>query len=651
MSKYRTIDPAAEEMLEHTEGMGISTQFDRYLAQQPQCKFGLTGVCCKICIQGPCRVIPTKKGADKGICGARDYTIVSRNTARLIAGGASAHSDHGREIAHTLLATAEGKAPDYRIRDSVKLHNVAKKVGIEIEGRRDVDIAKDVALLALEDFGKHSAEPCTWLKTNIDEERLTKFKKTRITNTAIDRSVVQLLHQTHMGTDADPVNIIFGGLQAGLADFTGMSLATDISDILFGTPEPVITAANLGTLKKDMVNIAVHGHNPVLSEMIVKAVDDLQDEAKKAGASGINVVGICCTGNEVLMREGVPMAANFGSQELAIMTGVLDAMIMDVQCIAPGVQEVCTCYHTLMISTMPISKIPGAAHVEFDPHNALESAYTIVRMAIEQFGKRRADLIHIPDFKKEVIGGFSLESLLELFGKKNPENPIRFLTDAIKNGEIKGVCAFAGCNNQKITHDESIIKIAKELAKNDVFLVSTGCSAGAFSKLGFMSPEGVDEYAGPGLKKLIKQLEDASGLKLPLVFHMGSCVDNSRVQQLWHTMAQDMGISVPQLPFVATAAEAMSEKAISIGSWVVAMGIPCHVGVLPPIDGSPLVYDLVTQVARDVFGGYFIFETDPEKASKQLLARLENRAWKLRVYEKISTGFEYRPSEVKFYEG
>lgn len=636
MSEFRTIDPAALEILEHTADMGISTQFDRYKAQQPQCKFGLTGVCCKICIQGPCRVIPTKKGADKGICGARDYTIVARNVARYIAGGASAHSDHGREIAHTLLATAEGKAPNYRIKDSEKLHSVAQKIGVEVDGRRDVDIAKDVALAALDEFGRYTDQNCTWLETNIDDERKKKFKQTRISPTAIDRSVVQLLHQTHVGTDADPVNIIFGGLQAALADFTGMSLATDLSDILFGTPEPVKTAANLGVLKKEKVNIAVHGHNPVLSEMIVQAVDELQDEAKAVGADGINLVGICCTGNEVLMRQGVPTATNFGSQELAIMTGVLDAMVMDVQCIAPGVQEVCNCYHTLMISTIKFSKIPGAAHVEFDPHNALETAYKIVRMAIERFGKRKENLIHIPQFKKDVIGGFSFESMMELLSKANSQNPISVLTDAIQSGEIKGVCAFAGCNNQKTVHDASILHIAQELAKNDVFLVSTGCSAGAFAKSGLLSPEGVEKYAGPGLKALIKRLEDSSGTKLPLVFHMGSCVDNSRVQNLWHEMAKEMKVSIPQLPFVATAAEAMSEKAISIGSWVVAMGIPCHVGVLPPVEGSPLVYDLVTEVARDVFGGYFIFEKDEKKAAQMLLDRLEKRAWRLGVHKKVA---------------
>lgn len=652
MSEFRTIDPAAQEMLQHNEeNMAISTQFDRYLAQQPQCKFGLTGVCCKICLQGPCRIIPTKKGADKGICGARDYTVVARNLVRYIAGGASAHSDHGREIAHTLLMTAEGKAPSYRIKDSEKLHAVAKKVGVEVEGRNDVDIAKDVAIMALEDFGSHHNEVATWLKVNIDEERQQLFDRTRINTPAIDRSVVQLLHQTHMGTDADPVNVIFGGLQAGLADFTGMSLATDLSDILFGTPEPVTTAANLATLKKEKVNIAVHGHNPLLSEMVVEAAKELVDEAKAVGAEGINLVGICCTGNEVLMRQGVPTATNFGTQELAIMTGVLDAMVMDVQCIAPSVVEVCNCYHTAMISTIKFSKIPGSMHIEFDPRTAKEAAKQIVRVAIDQYGKRKEELIHIPDFKKDVIGGFSFESMMDLFGKMNPDAPIKVLTDAIKSGQIKGVAAFAGCNNQKKPHNASIVHIAKELAKKDVFLVSTGCSAGAFATLGMLSSEAVDEMAGPGLQKLIHDLEAKAGIKLPLVFHMGSCVDNSRIQQLWHTMADDMGCSVPQLPFVASAAEAMSEKAVSIGSWVVSMGIPCHVGVMPPVQGSPLVYDVVTQIARDVFGGYFILEEDPQIAADQMFARLQKRQWLLEMRQKAKEVYGAEGMNKNLYEG
>ncbi|MCR4434784.1 MAG: anaerobic carbon-monoxide dehydrogenase catalytic subunit [Clostridiales bacterium] len=647
----RTIDPAAIEMLGVAEAAQISTAWDRYKAQQPQCKFGLTGVCCRICIQGPCRIIPNKPGQDKGICGADIFTIVARNIVRYMAGGASAHSDHGREIAHTLLSVAEGHAPDYKITDPVKLVRVAKRIGIETEGRDMKEVAKDVAIKALMDFGKYDSNPCTWLETTIDDERKAKFKHTTIAPTAIDRAVVQLLHQTHVGTDADPVNIIFGGLRAALADYTGMHLATDLTDVLFGTPKPVITEANLGVLDPEKVNIAVHGHNPLLSQMIVFAARELEEEAKAVGAKGINLVGICCTGNEVLMREGVPTATNFGSQELAIMTGVLDTMIMDVQCIAPAVKDVCNCFHTELISTSHIAKVPGSHHIAFNEATAMEDARKIIRYSIETYKKRKPELVRIPKYKKQVVGGFSFETLMELFAKVNPDSPISVLTDAILAGEIKGVCGFAGCNNQKTVHDNAHITIAKELAKKDVFMVTTGCAAGAFAKAGLLSSEGVEAYAGPGLKKFIKRLEEKCGLNagLPLIFHMGSCVDNSRIADLWTAMAQNLNITVPQLPFVASAPEAMSEKAISIGSWVISMGIPCHVGVMPPLDGSELVYGIATEIARDVFGGYFMFETDPEKAAQKLIDRLEKRAWKLRVHRE--TAEKYNSELAKIYEG
>lgn len=652
LNDRRTIDPAAAEMLELAVASKVETAWDRYKAQQPQCKFGNTGVCCKICIQGPCRIIPTKPGQDKGICGATAFTIVARNLVRYMAGGASAHSDHGREIAYTLLHAAEGKAPDYKVTDKEKLKVVAKRIGVAVEGREINEIAKDVAIKALEDFGKYDHEPCTWLDTTINEERKAKFKHTGIAPTAIDRSIAQLLHQTHVGTDADPVNIIFGGLRAALADYTGMHLATDLTDILFGTPKPVVTESNLGVLEPSKINIAVHGHNPLLSQMVVYAAREMAAEAEEAGSKGINLVGICCTGNEVLMREGVPSVTNFGSQELAIMTGCLDAMVVDVQCIMPAVKHLCDCYGTELITTSNISKMPGSNHFDFNEATAMEDAKKVIQLAIESYKKNRASKdIKIPPYKSQVVGGFSMEALMDLFAKVNPENPISVLTDAIEAGEIKGVCAFAGCNNQKVVHDQATIEIAKHLAKNDVFMVTTGCTAGAFAKAGFLSSVAVDAFAGEGLKKFIKRLEEKAGLNagLPLVYHMGSCVDNTRIADLWTAMAKNMNIEIPQLPFVASAPEAMSEKAIAIGSWVISMGIPCHVGVMPPIEGSELVYQVATKIARDVFGGYFIFETDYQKAAEILLDRLEKRAWKLKVHRQ--TAEKYSGTMSKVYEG
>ncbi|AVX31260.1 MULTISPECIES: anaerobic carbon-monoxide dehydrogenase catalytic subunit [unclassified Carboxydocella] len=635
----KSIDPGVLQMLSRASELNIFTAFDRAKAQSPQCGFGSNGICCRICIQGPCRIMPKKQGGNKGICGATDYTIVARNLVRAVAGGASAHSDHGRHIAMALLHVAEGKTKDYEIKDINKLKKIAARIGIETEGKTPEQLAKEVALAALEDYQRLSGfGEATWVKTTVTEGRVKKLRETKTMPAGINSAIVELLSQTHMGMDADPVSIIFGGLKAAMGDYTGMHISTDLSDVIFGTPVPTVTEANLGVIKENKVNIAVHGHNPLLSELIVRAAKEMEAEAKAAGAEGINCVGICCTGNEVLMRQGVPIATSFGSQELAIMTGALDAMVVDVQCIMPGLQAVCECFHTKLITTSDIAKIPGAYHVYFNEEDAMENARKVIRLAIENYKERDGQKVYIPQIKNKVVGGWSLEALLEIFAAINPERPISVLTDAILNGEIKGVALFAGCNNLKGVQDEKHIGVIKKMVANDVFVVATGCSAQAFAKHGLLNGEAVEEFAGPGLKAFLNRLNEANAgkisEKLPLVFHMGSCVDNSRASDLLMLMADELGVDTPRVPWVASAPEAMSEKAIAIGSWCVTLGMPVHVGTLVPVEGSKLVYGVVTNIAEDVFGGYLILEQDYEKAAEKMLNKLEERAWRLRIRKK-----------------
>lgn len=642
----RSVDPAALEMLARTKEANIITAYDRFAAQQPQCGFGYQGICCRICFAGPCRVKAEEGPGSKGICGATAYTIVARNIVRMMAGGCSAHSDHGREIANVFQHMAEGTAGDYQITDAAKLRRVAKKVGIAVEGRSEMDIARDVAAAALRDFGRPGDEPCTWLVNSITPGRRLKFEDCDIMPTAIDRAVVEVMHRTHVGVDADPVNIIFGGLKCALADLNGEAISTDLSDILFGTPKPVVSEANLGVLDPDKVNVIVHGHNPLLSQMVVQAARDMEAEARAAGAKGIQIAGICCTGNEVLMRAGVPIATNYIAQELAIATGAVDVMVVDVQCIMPAVRTVAECFHTKIVTTMPIAKIPGSYHFAFDEERALDSAKGVIRLAIDAFKERKecGRPVHVPEIKNKLVAGFSLEALYDLFASINPDNPVKVLTDAIESGEIAGVCLMAGCNNLEAVHDNSHLTIARELARNNVFLVGTGCAAQALAKAGLLTGEAVDQYAGDGLKAFIRRLEEANKDKLqerlPLLFHMGSCVDNSRAASLWTDMANCLGVDTPKVPFVATAPEGMSEKAVAIGSWVIASGIPCHVGAMPPLEGSELVYQVATQIASDVYGGYFILETAPETAARKLLQALEYRTWKLGVHKKVAEKFE-----------
>ncbi len=618
--------PAVQEMLRLAEKMGVETAWCRYEAQLPQCGFGELGTCCRNCMQGPCRIDPFGEGPQKGVCGADADTIVARNLARAIAGGAAAHSGHAKHLAHTLLAWAEGKAPDYPVKDEAKLKAVATRLGIPTEGKDIQKLAKEVAEAALLEFSEKTT-PLAWVATTLTRGRVEKAVQYNVVPTGIDSAISEIMHRTSYGVDADPVNILLGGVKCALADFAGCHMATDLSDILFGTPKPVVSIANMGALKPDAVNVALHGHNPVLSDVIVQVAREMEAEAKAAGASGINLVGICCTGNEVLMRHGIPPITHSVSQEMAILTGALDAMVVDYQCVMPSLANVAECFHTKLITTMSIAKIPGATHIEFKEEEAREKAKEILRLAIEAFKKRDPAKVRIPNYTHKAYAGFSTEAIIEALAQVNKEDPLKPLIDNIVAGNILGVCLFAGCNNVKVPQDSAFLTIAKELARNNVLLLATGCGAGAFARHGLLTPEATEEYAGNGLKAVLTAVGKAAGLggPLPLVLHMGSCVDNSRPADVAVAVANKLGVDIDKLPVVASAPEATTEKAISIGTWAVTAGLPTHVGVVPPVLGSPVVSRILTQDVKNIFGGYFIVETDPKAAAEKLLEAIRER--------------------------
>jgi len=618
--------PAVQEMLRQAEKLDIETAWCRYEAQLPQCGFGELGTCCRNCMQGPCRIDPFGEGPQKGVCGATADTIVARNLARAIAGGAAAHSGHAKHLAHTLLLWAEGKAPDYTVKDEAKLKAIASRLGIPVEGKDIPEIAKEVAEKALEDFSEKET-PVAWLVTNVTKGRVEKALQYGVVPTGIDSTISEVMHQTSYGVDADPLNILLGGVKCALVDFAGCHMATDLSDVLFGTPKPLVTVANMGALKPEAVNIALHGHNPVLSDIIVQVAKEMEEEAKAAGASGINLVGICCTGNEVLMRHGIPPVTHSVSQEMVILTGALDAMVVDYQCVMPSLATVAECFHTKLITTIPIAKITGATHIEFREEAARETARQIIRAGIEAFKKRDPAKVRIPNYTHKAFAGFSTEAIIWALSQVNKEDPLKPLIDNIVAGNILGVCLFAGCNNVKVPQDSGFLTIAKELARNNVLLLATGCGAGAFARHGLLTPEATEEYAGDGLKAVLTAVGKAAGLEgpLPLVLHMGSCVDNSRAADVAVAVANKLGVDIDKLPVVASAPEATAEKAIAIGTWAVTAGLPTHVGVVPPVLGSPFVAKVLTQDVKDIFGGYFIVETDPKKAAEKLLDAIRER--------------------------
>ena len=602
----------AQHMIQRARDAGIETVWDRLAAQQPQCGYCSLGVSCRNCAMGPCRIDPFGEGPQKGVCGADADVIVARNLGRTIAAGSSSHSDHGRDILEVFAAMASGDTTGYEVRDEAKLRRLATELGVAPDGKPTSQVASAIADVLLDDFG--SRKSALAFLDRVPKARREKWQELSITPRGIDRENVEMLHRTHMGVDNDYVNLLLHALRTSLSDgWGGSMIATELSDVMFGTPKPVMSTMNLGTLRKDQVNIAMHGHNPLLSDVIVAAAQDpeLIELAKSYGATGINVVGICCTGNEILMRRGVPMAGNYLMQELVLITGALEAMVVDYQCIMPSLVDIAKCFHTKIISTSDKAKFTGATHVSFDPHHGAEVAKQIVRMAVEAYPLRNQERVDIPVEPVRMMSGFSVEAILgALGGTPKP------LVDAIAAGTIRGAVAVVGCTNPKLPMDREHVELTRRLIENDILVLVTGCSTVANGKAGLMLPESAAK-AGPGLRSVCE------ALGIPPVLHMGSCVDNSRVLQLAGALADYLGVDIDKLPLAGAAPEWYSEKAVAIGAYVVASGITTVLGVQPPIFGSPNVVKLLAGGLDNVVGAKFAVEPDPAKAALLIRKHIE----------------------------
>ena len=615
------MEEATASLLETGAKVGADSWQQRVKNQTPHCGFGEAGTCCRICSMGPCRI--TKK-APRGICGCDVHGIVARNYLRFTAGGSATHSDHGRSIAHTLyLAKPDGA---YQVKDPEKLKRIAKEWDIETENKDIYDLAHEVALTGLMEYGKPFGTQRFTKRAPEHTQEL--WDKAGITPRAIDREVSQSMHMTHMGCSSLPEALIRQSLRAGLSDgWGGSMMGTELSDVLFGTPKPVDTEANIGVMEKDMVNIVVHGHDPSLSEMVVFYAQDPEmiALAKSYGAKGINVCGVCCTANEVAMRHGIPMAGNFLQQENVVLTGACEAIVVDVQCIFPALGPLSKCFHTKFVTTSHIARMPDSEYIEFHEETAAENAKAIVKMAVENYKNRNQDLVNIPQLKSKARVGYSVEAIKKcLDGVTNSHvdelGTLKPLADVVKAGVLRGAVAMVGCNNPKVRPDTAHIELMKKLLKNDIIVVVSGCSAQAAAKAGLMDPEAKD-YCGEGLKRVCELVG------IPPVLHMGSCVDISRMMILASDLAKDWGCNISQIPLCGCAPEWMSEKAVSIGNYVVSTGIDTFLGVDPYSKGSEEVTELLqgeTGIKQWVEANYTV-ELDIEKMGDMMIERIEQK--------------------------
>jgi carbon-monoxide dehydrogenase catalytic subunit len=620
-------DKASRKMVKRAADEGIEIVWDRFEAMQPQCGFGSLGICCRICSMGPCRIDPFGDGPQVGVCGANADTIAARNIARMIAGGAAAHSDHGRDIAHTLLMAAENPASDYKIKDVDKLKETAAVYGIKCDGRETRDIAADLARACLNEFGQQ--EGAVRMTTRAPKPRQDIWHKLGIMPRSIDREVVEIMHRTTMGVDADYKNIIKQGMRTALADgWGGSMIATELSDIVFGRPHPLRSRANLGVLKKDYVNVIVHGHEPTLSDIIAVVSQDkgLAEKARAKGAKGIIIAGICCTANEILMRHGIPVAGSFMQQELAVLTGAVDLMVVDVQCLMPGLKDLTSCYHTKLVTTSPKAKMPGVQHIEFHEDKAVEIATKILETAIDNFPNRDAKRVYIPADTEQLVAGFTPESVFEFLGGRYRAT-YRPLNDAIMSGRLRGAAGVIGCSTPGFEYEFGHLEMVKELLRNDTLIVTTGCDAITCAKHGLLQPEAALKYAGKGLQEICR------AVGIPPVLHLGACVDNSRILSVLTNMVAEGGLGndLSDLPVAGAAPEWMSEKAVAIGFYMVASGVYTMIGQPLPIMGSKNLHKYLTEDMEQEVGGKWAFELDPVEAAHKMLRHIDKKRKALKL--------------------
>jgi carbon-monoxide dehydrogenase catalytic subunit len=614
------------ELLSQDLGRKVRTAYDRIESRgMSSCLFGSGGTCCRICNMGPCQIIDGVESM-LGVCGATADTVVSRNLARIIAAGTAAHTDHAREMVRGFIATAKGETP-HAIQDVDKLHRMAKVFGIETEGRDKNEIALELGQKALAEFGQQDGTLTMLARAPKKQQEI--WKKVGVEPRGVDREVVELMHRTHMGVDQDYRNIMLQAARCALADGWGASmLSTELTDIMFGTPVPKRAIVDLGCLKEDHVNVTVHGHEPLLAEALCLAAEqeDMQEMAQLVGAKGINLAGVCCTGNEILMRRGIPVAGSFIQQEMVLATGAVEAMVVDVQCVMQSVAQVVKEMHTDIITTNYRAKMPDSVHIQFEEHDAMGSAKAILKHAINNFKKRGAH--YIPKDKKfDVVVGFSHETINYMLGGRFRAS-YRPLNDNIINGRIRGVGAIVGCEHYKYA-DDVHFKIATELIKNNVLVLATGCAASALGRRGLMRPEAAREYAGPGLAEVCETVG------MPPVLHVGSCVDNSRLLIALTEMVREGGLGedISEVPACGTAPLYMSEKAVAIGQYFVSSGAHVIFQNLP-IQGAKKFTSFMLKGMKELYGACWDVEEDPIKLAHKMIKAIDQKREALGINKK-----------------
>ncbi|MCP5004655.1 MAG: anaerobic carbon-monoxide dehydrogenase catalytic subunit [Planctomycetes bacterium] len=642
LRKKGIADKQIEETVAFLRKEGVETVWDvqdvydsTLLGLGDRCSFGSHGLCCRNCNLGPCRLgseeLPghlkfSVPKVNRSSCGKTADSMVAGMFLQTVLRGTSSHIGHALHVARAFVKAAEG-SDHFPIKDEQKLFAVAKDLGINTEQKKNLEIAGEIGRKAMEDLVGPGKGPMNFALALVPEKIETLIEAGLVPQKGVAETIVQGVHSTAQGMMSSTKHLLLSCLKFGVIDMLALYISTQLQDILLGVPTPKPGKIGMDALEKGKVNILVHGHVPVLSEMVIAHADKLVEKAREAGAEGINVVGTCCTGTEVLVRLGIPMAGSTIMQELIVGTGLVDAVCVDVQCVYPSLSTITEGLHTRLITTMPELRMDNDIYIEFTPENANEAAGRIVEEAIAAYKERSPERAFLPKAKgHNLLGGFSVEALMGVLETINPDKPLKPLVDLIIDGSIQGVAVLAGCLSSKIQTDMSFITIARELLKNNILVLATGCAATACARHGLLKGEAMN-IVGESLRGVLDTIGKAAGLNgsMPPILHFGSCVDNSRCAVLASSIADYLDTSIDKLPLVASAAEHVVEKAAAIYMGVIALGITTHIGVTPKLGGSPYVINMLTNELENITGSTLIIEIDPHESAKAMISHIQKK--------------------------
>ncbi|MGL5765458.1 MAG: anaerobic carbon-monoxide dehydrogenase catalytic subunit [Sarcina sp.] len=598
--------------------LDFETSHHRVESQSIKCKFGLDGVCCRLCSNGPCRITPKAK---RGICGADADTIVARNFLRAVAAGSGCYIHVIENTALNLKKMAENKE---ELKGLGALERVAKVFEINVDDKHEA--ALEIADAVLKDLYKPRYEKMDLVEKLAYAPRFAKWKEIGILPGGAKSEVFDGVVKSSTNLSSDPIDMYMSSLRLGVSTgLYGLTLVNLLNDIMLG--DPVIRQASVGmkVIDEDYINIMTTGHQHSVIAHLQDALitEEATKMAKEVGAKGFRFVGCTCVGQDLQVRGEhynevfVGHAGNNYTSEAVLATGGIDLITSEFNCTLPGIEPIAEKLNIKMICLDNVAKKKGAESVVYTYEEREAITNKVMEEAVNSYKARRKDIVlNIPKDHghDDVLTGLSEHNLKEFLGGN-----WKALVDLIAEGKIKGIAGVVGCSNLTAKgHDVFTVELTEQLIKNDILVLSAGCSSGGLENVGLMSPKAA-EKAGDNLRAVCE------ALNIPPVLNFGPCLAIGRLEMIAAELAEYLNIDIPQLPLVLSAPQWLEEQALADGVFGLTLGLPLHLALPPFVGGSEVALNLFSEGLKEITGGQLIIDGDVENTAKTLTEIIEDR--------------------------